>query len=90
MLCVNVKVTSHEYVAGTADYFALNQYASYLVTLGDTGPDPSYSRDSGIKQYQTEVWPISLTSTWESVRIIIYRLLRAIPHFEFEERHYTG
>jgi len=35
---VNIKVTSHDYVVGSADYFALNQYGSYLVTLGETGP----------------------------------------------------
>lgn len=72
VLCVvNIKVTSHEYVVGSADYFALNQYGSYLVTLGETGPDPSYGRDNGIRQYESEEWPISLTSKWEAVRIII-------------------
>jgi len=71
VLCVaNVKVTSHDYVVGSADYFALNQYGSYLVTLGETGPDPSYSRDNGIKEYESEEWPVSLTSKWEAVRIM--------------------
>ena len=68
---VNIKVTSHDYVVGSADYFALNQYGSYLVTLGETGPDPSYSRDNGIIKYESEEWPVSLTSTWEAVRIMI-------------------
>ena len=85
MLCVNIKVISHECVVGTADYFALNQYSSYLVTLGETGPDPSYSRDSGIIKYVNEEWPVSLTSKWEKVRILIRSLLFASPHFEFEE-----
>jgi hypothetical protein len=71
VLCVNIKVTSHEYVVGTADYFALNQYGSFLVNLGETGPDPSYVRDTGIREYETEEWPVSLTSTWEAVRIMI-------------------
>jgi hypothetical protein len=71
VLCVNIKVTSHEYVVGTADYFALNNYGSYLVTLGETGPDPSYSRDKGIRIYVNKQWPVSLTSKWETVRILI-------------------
>jgi hypothetical protein len=69
--CFDIKVTSHDYVVGTADYFALNQYASRLVTLGEIGPDPSYSRDMGIKPYISKDWSVSLTSTWLTVRILI-------------------
>jgi len=71
VLCVNIKLTSYECVVGAADYFALNQYGSYLVTLGESGQDPSYNRDSGIIEYETKEWPVSLTSKWESVRILI-------------------
>jgi hypothetical protein len=83
---VNNRVTPHVYVVGTADYFALNQYASYLVTLGESGPDPSYNRDGGTLEYESEEWPISLTSSWESVRILVSSLLHLSPHFEFRER----
>lgn len=71
MLFVDIKVTSHVYVVGTADYFALNQYGSYFVTLGETGSDPSYSRDNGVIQFESEEWPVSVTSLWEAVRIMI-------------------
>jgi len=30
VLCVHINIISHDYVVGTADYFALNQYGSYL------------------------------------------------------------
>jgi hypothetical protein len=71
VLFVDIKVTSHVYFVGTADYFALNQYGSYFVTLGETGSDPSYSRDNGVIQFESEEWPVSLTSQWEAVRILI-------------------
>jgi hypothetical protein len=72
VFCVDsIIAVPHAYVAGTADYFALNQYASYLVTLGESGPDPSYNRDIGVKQYESEEWPMSLTSKWEAVRFSI-------------------
>ncbi|XP_069695503.1 myrosinase 1-like [Periplaneta americana] len=52
-----------EYIRGTADFFAVNHYTTYLGTSGEEGTIPSIGRDTGVITTQDPEWPAGATST---------------------------
>ncbi|XP_069681387.1 myrosinase 1-like [Periplaneta americana] len=57
-----------EYVKGSADYYALNEYSTMLIKKADGGEDtPSMLTDAGIEVYIPTQWPQSKGSTWETI-----------------------
>lgn len=58
-----------EYIKGTADFFGLNHYTTYLLTMADkeVGSIPSHQNDVGIVRVQDPNWPSESSSTWLKV-----------------------
>ncbi|XP_066994436.2 myrosinase 1 [Anabrus simplex] len=56
-----------EYIKGTYDFLGLNYYSTKLITSGETGENPSMSRDSGIVSSQDPSWPASPVTPWLKV-----------------------
>lgn len=59
-----------EYIKGTADFFGINHYTTYLLTMaGDrvVGAIPSHENDIGIIRTQDPNWPSKSASKWLKV-----------------------
>ncbi|GBP62350.1 Myrosinase 1 [Eumeta japonica] len=65
------KFTAEEiaFVRGTADFFGLNHYTTYLLTMADkeVGSIPSHENDVGIVRVQDPHWPSRSSSAWLKV-----------------------
>lgn len=57
------------YIRGTADFFGLNHYTTYLLSIadGEVGPVPSHENDVGIVRVQDQHWPSMSSSAWLKV-----------------------
>ncbi|XP_026759049.2 myrosinase 1-like [Galleria mellonella] len=66
-----------EYIRGTADFFGLNHYTTYLLSMADkeVGAIPSHENDVGIVRVQDPDWPSLSSSTWLKVVPIGFRRL---------------
>lgn len=60
-----------KYIQGTADFFGLNHYTTYLLSMADTevGAVPSHENDVGIVRVQDPNWPSMSSSSWLKVAI---------------------
>ncbi|XP_063616861.1 myrosinase 1-like [Cydia splendana] len=70
-----------DYIRGTADFFGLNHYTTYLLSMadGEVGAIPSHENDVGIVRVQDPKWPSRSSSTWlKVVPFGFRRLLRWI------------
>lgn len=58
-----------EYIKGTADFFGLNHYTTYLLSMAEreVGPIPSHENDIGIVRVQNPKWPSKSSSSWLKV-----------------------
>lgn len=58
-----------KYIKGTADFFGLNHYTTYLLSMADTevGAIPSHENDVGIVRVQDPSWPSMSSSSWLKV-----------------------
>lgn len=58
-----------EYIKGTADFFGLNHYTTYLITMAEkeVGAMPSHENDVGIVRVQNPKWPSQSSSNWLKV-----------------------
>lgn len=58
-----------EYIKGTADFFGLNHYTTYLLSMadGEVGAIPSHENDVGIVRVQDPKWPSESSSAWLKV-----------------------
>ncbi|XP_028166104.1 myrosinase 1-like [Ostrinia furnacalis] len=58
-----------EYIRGTADFFGLNHYTTYLLSMADkeVGAVPSHENDVGIVRIQDPNWPSMSSSAWLKV-----------------------
>lgn len=69
------KFSSEEvaYIRGTADFFGLNHYTTYLLSMADeeVGAVPSHENDVGIVRVQDPKWPSKSSSSWLKVGFII-------------------
>nr|SGZ49394.1 beta-glucosidase [Zygaena filipendulae] len=65
------KFTQEEvnYIRGTADFFGLNHYTTYLLTMAgkEVGQVPSHENDVGIIRTQDPKWPSKSSSSWLKV-----------------------
>lgn len=59
------------YIRGTADFFGLNHYTTYLLSMADkeVGAIPSHENDVGIVRVQDPNWPSKSASKWLRVSI---------------------
>ncbi|XP_032527041.2 myrosinase 1-like [Danaus plexippus] len=57
------------YIRGTADFFGLNHYTTYLLSMADSevGEVPSHANDVGIVRVQDPKWPSKSSSSWLKV-----------------------
>ncbi|KAL0901708.1 hypothetical protein ABMA27_006894 [Loxostege sticticalis] len=57
------------YIRGTADFFGLNHYTTYLLSMADSevGAIPSHENDVGIVRVQDPKWPSKSSSSWLKV-----------------------
>ncbi|XP_023951871.1 myrosinase 1 [Bicyclus anynana] len=57
------------YIRGTADFFGLNHYTTYLLSMaeGEVGKVPSHENDVGIVRVQDPKWPSKSSSSWLKV-----------------------
>lgn len=57
------------YIKGTADFFGLNHYTTYLLSKadGEVGAIPSHENDVGIIRVQDPKWPAGSSSSWLKV-----------------------
>ncbi|XP_075970879.1 myrosinase 1-like [Anticarsia gemmatalis] len=57
------------YIKGTADFFGLNHYTTYLLSMADkeVGEIPSHANDVGIVRVQDPKWPSDSSSSWLKV-----------------------
>ncbi|XP_050670747.1 myrosinase 1-like [Leptidea sinapis] len=58
-----------EYIRGTADFFGLNHYTTYLLSMATkpVGQIPSHENDVGIVRVQDPTWPSMSSSSWLKV-----------------------
>lgn len=58
-----------EFIKGTADFFGLNHYTTYLLSMADkeVGAIPSHENDVGIVRVQDPKWPSKSSSDWLKV-----------------------
>jgi beta-glucosidase/6-phospho-beta-glucosidase/beta-galactosidase len=65
-----------EYIKGTADFFGLNHYTTYLLSMADeeVGAIPSHQNDIGIVRIQDPKWPSMSSSGWLKVNIITQKI----------------
>ncbi|XP_030026885.2 myrosinase 1 [Manduca sexta] len=58
-----------KYIQGTADFFGLNHYTTYLLSMadGEVGAIPSHENDVGIVRVQDPQWPSESSSAWLKV-----------------------
>ncbi|XP_046967937.1 myrosinase 1-like [Vanessa cardui] len=68
-----------EYIRGTADFFGLNHYTTYLLSMadGEVGAVPSHENDIGIVRVQDPKWPSKSSSSWLKVVPFGFRRLLA-------------
>ncbi|XP_072945303.1 myrosinase 1-like isoform X2 [Epargyreus clarus] len=69
------------YIRGTADFFGLNHYTTYMLSMadGEVGKIPSHENDIGIVRVQDASWPSMSSSSWlKVVPFGFRRLLRWI------------
>ncbi|KAG7310942.1 hypothetical protein JYU34_003782 [Plutella xylostella] len=57
------------HIRGTADFFGLNHYTTYLLSMadGEVGAIPSHENDVGIVRVQDPQWPSKSSSAWLKV-----------------------
>lgn len=57
------------FIRGTADFFGLNHYTTYLLSMADqeVGAIPSHENDVGIVRIQDPNWPSMSSSSWLKV-----------------------
>lgn len=57
------------YIRGSADFFGLNHYTTYLLSMaeGEVGAIPSHENDVGIVRVQDSNWPSKSASGWLKV-----------------------
>lgn len=75
-----------EYVKGTADYFGLNHYTTYLLSWADgsVGQVPSHENDVGIVRVQDPSWPSGASSDW--LRVSFFFIQIKLFRFRVEVR----
>lgn len=58
-----------KYIQGTADFFGLNHYTTYLLSMAtkEVGAIPSHENDVGIVRVQDSNWPSKSASGWLKV-----------------------
>ncbi|KAJ2947758.1 hypothetical protein O0L34_g9538 [Tuta absoluta] len=58
-----------QFIKGTADFFGLNHYTTYLLSMADkeVGAIPSHENDVGIVRVQDPKWPSKSSSDWLKV-----------------------
>ncbi|CAK1544605.1 unnamed protein product [Leptosia nina] len=68
-----------EHIKGTADFFGLNHYTTYLLSMadGEVGQIPSHENDVGIVRVQNPKWPSMSSSDWLKVVPFGFRRLLA-------------
>ncbi|CAG4965354.1 myrosinase 1-like [Colias croceus] len=68
-----------EFIKGTADFFGLNHYTTYLLSMADeeVGQIPSHENDVGIVRVQDPNWPSMSSSSWLKVVPFGFRRLLA-------------
>ncbi|XP_026319443.1 myrosinase 1-like [Hyposmocoma kahamanoa] len=66
-----------QFIKGTADFFGLNHYTSYLLSMADkeVGAIPSHENDVGIVRVQDPCWPSKSSSDWLKVVPVGFRRL---------------
>ncbi|XP_041974904.1 myrosinase 1-like [Aricia agestis] len=66
-----------EYIKGTGDFFGLNHYTTYYLTMADkqVGAVPSHANDCGIVRFQNPKWPSKSSSNWLRVVPVGFRRL---------------
>ncbi|XP_013194730.1 myrosinase 1 [Amyelois transitella] len=58
-----------DFIRGTADFFGLNHYTTYLLSMADkeVGAIPSHENDVGVVRVQDPSWPSMSSSSWLKV-----------------------
>ncbi|XP_047525158.1 myrosinase 1-like [Pieris napi] len=68
-----------DHIKGTADFFGLNHYTTYLLSMAEkeVGQIPSHENDVGIVRVQNPKWPSMSSSNWLKVVPFGFRRLLA-------------